>query len=170
MTEPLGQRSSTFREDTGRQWDIPVDAPLVARSAAAPVPTRRKRRRLFLAAAALVAGALSWAVWQVNGTLGTTEVGPWNMKMTSASKRPMLALVYGKEAGFHLVKVPGATTGSPTILPARLGQSLYVVSLGRSPLEVSAVAPANHQPMSWTARGRVIKAYRNEIGTGVRAW
>lgn len=165
------ERSSAFREKADDQWELPVDAPLVVQSEAGLSVPRRRRRKWVLAAAALIATGLAVVVGAAIGSLGTTDVGHWDMQMTSTSKRSMVALVYGKEAGLHLLRVPGTSGGAtPTRLPAKLGEAVYVVSLGRSPIEVSAVAPANHRPMSWSARGRVIKAFKDERGTGVRAW
>ena len=162
---------AAFREQAKHEWDIPVDAPLVVRPEAVPVVQRRRRRRLLVAAAALVASGFVWVAMAAIGSLGTTDVGHWDMQMTSTSKRSTVALVYGKEAGVHLLRVPGTSGGAtPTRLPAKLGQAVYVVSLGRSLIEVSAVAPANHRPISWSAHGRVIKAFKDERGTGVRAW
>lgn len=172
VIDPLSdERPTTFKERAGKGWHDPVEAPLVVRPGGAPQKAKRIRRKMLLAGVTIVAACLTWLAWPANDALGATEGGPWNVKMASASTRSMVVLVYGKEAGLHLLRVPGSSGGTaPAALSANMGQSLYVMSLGRSPLEVSADSPPDQQPVSWNARGRLIKAFRNEQGTGVRVW
>jgi hypothetical protein len=135
----------------------------------------QSRRRKVLGgglAVALVLGAVVKTLWPVAGTLGSTEVGPWDVRVSSGSAHSAVVLAYGKEAGLHVIRVPASSERTPTsaLLSARIGPSpLYLISLGRSPLEVNAIAPTSDH-LAWKARGRFIKAFRDHRGTGVRTW
>ena len=136
--------------------------------------TKRSRRRSVMrriAGAGLVLAVLAKVLWPAAGTLGTTEIGPWDVRINSGGTRSVLVLAYGREAGLHLMRVPATsqTSGVSALLSAKVGESpLYLIALGRTPLEVSAVAPKAEQ--SWKARGRVIQAFKDARGAGVRTW
>jgi hypothetical protein len=172
MKHQSGETPFAFEEYRERPWDIPGEAPVVVRSDASfPVRVVRRKARVLVAAGALAVSCLAWFLWPMAGTLGTTEVGPWDMKMTSGGSQSVVALVYGKEAGLHLLRVPSSKGTAPALLSSRVGNSpLYMISLGRAPLAVEAVAPPGLPIKKWSARGRVIQAFKDERGTGVRAW
>jgi hypothetical protein len=175
MTSDEQTRPIDYRESAESTWDIPSRAPLVTVSDhQAGLAKRSRRRRVLggLLVAALAIGALVKTVWPVTGALGSTEVGPWDVRINSGGARSVVVLAYGREAGLHLFRVPAASRQTPTsgLLSAKVGPSpLYLISLGRAPLEVSAVAPAPDH-VSWKARGRVIQAFKDNRGTGVRTW
>jgi hypothetical protein len=136
-----------------------------------PCGSFAEKRESSLRPVPLAVSCLAWFLWPMAGTLGTTEVGPWDMKMTSGGSQSVVALVYGKEAGLHLLRVPSSKGTAPALLSSRVGNSpLYMISLGRAPLAVEAVAPPGLPIKKWSARGRVIQAFKDERGTGVRAW
>lgn len=165
---------STDRDRSETFWEIPTGANVLAQTAstrAVPQRNLRRRRAAGIVVAALVLGLLVTALWPAADSLGTTEVGPWNVSVRSGGSRSVMVLAYGKEAGLHLIRVPASDGKSGSrVLTARLGEApLYLVSLGRAPLEVSAMAPPGKR-QSWNARGRVVQAFKDERGTGVRTW
>ena len=173
MTSGEQARPPGYREPVEDGWDIPSAAPLATVGDRQTSLVKRSRRRVVLTSVAVVGlllGALK-VLWPVAGTLGATEVGPWDVRINSGSTRSVVVVAYGREAGLHLMRVPASSgrVSSSAMLSARIGESpLYMISLGRAPLEVSSIAPNPVQ--SWKARGRVIKAFKDDRGTGVRAW
>jgi len=96
-------------------------------------------------------------------------VPAWDLKVSSGGARSVVAFVHGKEAGLQLVSIPPQE--SSRTIPARLGQApVLLVSLGWSGLVARGEAPPGERPMSWSASGRVVQAYSNSRGTGVRVW
>lgn len=175
MNPDAEDRPTAYRERPEDRWELPSRGPVATRAESTPVAAARLRRRRVLGGAAvtaLVVGMLAKILWPAEGALGSTEVGPWDVTMTSGGARSVVALVYGKDAGLHVIRVPASSKASGSaLLSAKLGEApLYVVSLGRAPLDVRAIAPAAAQSMSWTARGRFIQAFKDRRGTGVRAW
>ena len=173
MTSGEQARALGYHEPVEGAWDIPSAAPLATvGDRKASLAKRSSRRKVItrVAAVGLLLVALK-VLWPVAGTLGTTEVGPWDVRINSDGTRSVVVIAYGREAGLHLMRVPAASEGlsAAALLSARVGdRPLYMISLGRAPLEVSAVAPNARQ--SWKARGRVIQAFKDDRGTGVRAW
>jgi len=175
MNPDAEDRPTKYRERPEGRWEVPSSGPVVARADFTLGVAERSRRRRLLGSVAgmvLLLGLLAKIVWPVAGASGSPEFGPWDVRMTSGGARSVVALVYGKEAGLHLIRVPASANGSqPALLSAKLGEApLYVVSLGRAPLEVTAIAPAADQSISWAARGRFIQSFIDSRGTGVRTW
>ena len=172
MTSGEQARQVGYHERVEGTWDIPSRAPLATVNDQAGLARRSRRRRVFVGAviAALSIGALIKTVWPEREALGSTEVGPWDIRINSGGARSVVVLAYGREAGLHLVRVPSSQGSSPSgLLSAKVGPSaLYLISLGRAPLEVSASAPSGQT--RWKARGRVVKAFMDNRGTGVRTW
>ena len=164
------------RPQSERQWDMPVGGPVVPREPpphALSAAVRRRLRLSIMAAAVLFAGLVA----TFPPSRPTADTAPaaappaWNIELMAAGRRPVTALVYGAEAGLHLVRVPAAAAGGaePRVIPARLGESeLYMMSLGWAPLEVRASSPPGTTPMSWSAQARFVQAYQDERGTGVQ--
>jgi hypothetical protein len=174
MTSGEQARPIGYHERVESTWEIPSRAPLATVNDQQQSLATRSRRRKIVGAvlvAALCVGALAKTLWPVAGALGSTEVGPWDVRINSGGARSVVVLAYGREAGLHLIRVPAASQQTPAsgLLSAKIGPSpLYLISLGRAPLDVSAIAPGSSQ--SWTARGRVIQAFKDSRGTGVRTW
>jgi hypothetical protein len=104
---------------------------------------------------------------------GSSPAPTWSVEMTTTGDRAVTALVYGREAGIHLVRVPAATAASSVarVIPARLAKGeLHMVSLGLSTLRVRTASPAAVPRMSFMAESRVITAFQSRAGTGVRTW
>ena len=104
---------------------------------------------------------------------GSTPAPTWLVEMTTTGDRPVTALVYGREAGIHLVRVPAATAVSSVarIIPARLAKGeLHMFSLGLSTLRVRTSSPGRPPHSGFMAESRVITAFQSASGTGVRTW
>ena len=153
-------------------WHAPLWAPLIPRPSR-PEPLTKPGRRGWLAG--VVATALLLGVYLAPRPslpfAPLVGAAPsWNVELAAAGARPVTALVYGEEAGLHLVRIPAASAGRSArrVIPARLAQGeLYMVSLGWSPLVVRASSPPGTPRMSWSAQGRFVQAFQDERGTGV---
>jgi len=171
MTSGEQSRPIGYHEPVEGTWDLPSQAPLIRVADQRAGLTKVSRRRKVLtrvAIAGMMLGVLAKVLWPVVGRLGTTEVGPWDVRINSGGSRSAVVLAYGRDAGLHLMRVPASSQISSQ-LSAKIGhRPLYLISLSRAPLEVSAIAPTSDQ--SWTARGRVIQAFKDKRGTGVRTW
>jgi hypothetical protein len=171
MKESRDEFETTYRSRPDVHWDLPTEAALERVSAAPPPKASRKRRRLFVA---LTLGAtligLTGVVSLFTGPPNVMPIAPaWEIKVSSAGTRSVVAFVYGKEAGLQLVRIP--PKGSSRSIPARLGEApVFMVSLGWSGIVATGVAPPGQRPMSWSAEGRVVQAFSNKKGTGVRVW
>lgn len=140
------------------------------------VPVRLRRWRL--SAVGLVfagfAAAVSLIISSISSPLAVSASGAaaaWSVEITAAGAESITALVYGEEAGLHLVRVPGANAPSAEsrTISARLARGeLHMISLGRTSLRARATAPNNVAPMAWSAEGHIITAFKNAEGTGVR--
>lgn len=133
-------------------------------------PSRLLWRTVLLASATL---ALAVALWPRASTANRhSDVAPrWNVELSSTSRHPVTALVFGREAGLHFVSVPGtdASGEERRRIPARLGAGdVYMMSLGWSPLQVHTSSPRGTAPMSFSARARFVTLFVEPRGTGIR--
>lgn len=102
--------------------------------------------------------------------------GAWSVDLNSAGLSPVTALVFGKEAGVHLVTVPAADgSAEPRRLPTRLSAGdIYMVSLGWNDLSVTSASPKGSARMAFGAQGRFVKLFKDRratgIATGIRTW
>ena len=121
-----------------------------------------------------LAVAVSLMVWSISSPLAVSPAGAapaWSVEITAAGAEPITALVYGEEAGLHLVRVPAANApgADARTISARLAKGeLHMISLGRASLRARANAPSGAAPMAWSAEGHIITAFQNPQGTGVR--
>ena len=158
--------------DHRAKWDAP-GGPVVPASPASTPAVSSHRRGLWAPAAAVV---LLAALWLRGPALVPTGVAPanrWDLQLTSASAKPIPALVYGEHAGIHFVTLAPAPLleDRRTIVPVALKDGdVWMVSLGWSSIQVRSSAPSSHAPMSFGATGRIIQAYDRSSGTGVRVW
>jgi hypothetical protein len=171
MKESRDRFDTTYRSRPNEHWEPRSEAAL-ERVTDPQLPERsRKRRKRILA---LVLGASVLAFTALVGLATSTHdvmpvVPAWDLQVSSGGTRSVVAFVYGKEAGLQLVRIP--PKGSSRTIPARLGQApVFLVSLGWSGLVATGEAPSGERPMSWSASGRVVQAYSNSHGTGVRVW
>ena len=135
--------------------------------------TRLLYRARFIATACLA--LLVAALWSRNGARAPISPASarWNLQLASAGDKPIPALVYGRNTGFHLVTVEPRALGterSTSIAGALSEGDVWMVSLGWSALDVRSSAPVGQRPMSFTASGRIIKAHQHRSGTGVLVW
>ena len=144
--------------DHRAKWDAP-GGPVVPASPASTPAVSSHRRGLWAPAAAVV--------------LLAAPANRWDLQLTSASAKPIPALVYGEHAGIHFVTLAPAPLleDRRTIVPVALKDGdVWMVSLGWSSIQVRSSAPSSHAPMSFGATGRIIQAYDRTSGTGVRVW
>ena len=171
MNDSRDELETAYRSRPDAHWDLRSEAALERVSAAPPPKTARKRRRWFVAFAfgASFVG-LTGLVSLFTGPPNVMPTAPaWEIKVSSGSTRSVVALVYGKEAGLQLVRIP--PKGLSRSIPARLGEApVFMVSLGWSGIIATGKAPPGEAPMSWAAEGRVVQAFSNRQGTGVRVW
>ena len=170
MNESRRQFDTKYRSRPDAQWEPAAETALERVSTPPPPKASRKRRRRV---AALVLGASLLAITALVTLLSPPNMMPvapaWDIKVSSGGTRSVVAFVYGKEAGLQLVRIP--PKGSSRLIPARLGEApVYMVSLGLSGLVASGEAPPGERPVFWSAGGRVIQAFSNKQGTGVRVW
>ena len=171
MKESRDEFQTAYRSRPGAHWDPRTEAALERVSTAPPAaPSRKRRRRLVVLALGASLIGLAGVVSLFTGPPNVMPVAPaWEIKVSSGGTRSVVALVYGKEAGLQLVRIP--PKGSSRSIPARLGEApVFMVSLGWSEIVATAKAPPGAAPMSWSAEGRVVQAFSNEKGTGVRVW
>jgi hypothetical protein len=171
MNESRDEFETTYRSRPDSHWDPPTEAALERVSAAPPPKASRKRRRRFVvfAIGATLIG-LTGLVSLLTGPPNVMPIAPaWEIKVSAGGTRSVVAFVYGKEAGLQLVRIP--PKGSSRSIPARLGEApVFIVSLGWSEIVATGEAPLGQRPLSWSAEGRVVQAFSNKQGTGVRVW
>jgi hypothetical protein len=136
--------------------------------------TRLSRRARVIATAclALLVAAL-WSRKAAPVPIIRAAAARWDLQLASAGDKPIPALVYGRKTGFHLVTVEPRALGadrSTSIAGALNEGDVWMVSLGWSALDVRSSAPVGQRPMSFSASGRIIKAYQHPSGTGVLVW
>ena len=171
MNDRRDEFQTAYRSRPDAHWDVRTEAAM-ERVSAVPSPKAARKRRRWFVAFALGASLIGLAglVSLFTGPPNVMPVTPaWEIKVSSGSTRSVVALVYGKEAGLQLVRIP--PKGSSRSIPARLGEApVFMVSLGWSGIVATGKAPLGEPPMSWAAEGRVVQAFSNRQGTGVRVW
>lgn len=167
--EPLRARSVGWT-------DVPGPMPLVI------IPHRRDallRRHWRNGVTGLATVALVASIWWSRIApvpAFAPTVGPpptWNLQLSSGGATSTPVLVFGDGVGIHLMRAPSApaTGGKSVTLPTRVtANEVWMISLGRAPLQVAGDSRGSggFRPMS--ARGRVIKAYQLGSTTGVSSW
>ena len=170
MKESRDEFQTAYRSRPDADWDVSTGALERVSAAPPPVASRKRRRRLVALALGASLIGLAGLASLFTGPPNEMPVAPaWDIKVSSGGTRSVVALVYGKEAGLQLVRIP--PRGSSRSIPARLGEApVFMVSLGWSGIVATGKAPAGEGPMSWSAKGRVVQAFSNRQGTGVRVW
>ena len=171
MNENRDQFDTRYQSRPHEHWEPHSQAALEP-VAGPQLANRSIKRRKRIVASILGASVVACTVLArlASSTHDVMPVTPaWDLKVSSGGTRSVVAFVYGKEAGLQLVRIPAK--GSSRTIPARLGQApVFLVSLGWSGLVATGEAPPGEHPMSWSANGRVVQAYSNSRGTGVRVW
>jgi hypothetical protein len=157
-------------ESPSRDWVNGSALPSSRRQTA--TAARRPWRWLAIVCAG-TAACLAVAFWPRAVTDKTPPRGAaiWNVELSSSGTSPVTALVFGEEAGVHLVRIPGAdaTAEERRRIPARLGAgNVYMVSLGRSGLDVRTTSPPGDSPMSFSAQARFVTLFKSRTATGIR--
>ena len=171
MTDNPETFETTYGTRPEVHWEPPIGAALKqVTSIPRPKTYSRRRRRMIglaLGASVVALGALA-ALWPTPSD-AIPVARAWDIKVSSGGTHSVVAFVYGKEAGLQLVRIP--PKGASRLIPARLGEApVLMVSLGWSEIVATGDAPPGERPMSWSASGRVVQAYSNNRGTGVRVW
>ena len=101
------------------------------------------------------------------------SAAPWNLELASTGTTAVRALVYGPEAGFHVITVPSRTASGEERrgVLARIGRGdVYLMSLGWSNIQVTTSRPPgdNTPLLSLAATGRMLRIFTNARGMGVR--
>jgi hypothetical protein len=172
MLENDRDRKTTVRDDSASTFrDYWPGGALATQSRRAIARARRRRWTLVGSSVLLSVALIAGALWTRGSTAATSSAAQWDLQLASGGAQPVTALVFGQEAGIHLVQVP-ASGGSAELrrsIPVRLGQgNVYMVSLGRDRLEISAASPRGAVPMRFAAEGRFVKLVHTSGATGVR--
>jgi hypothetical protein len=172
MLENDRDRETTVRDDSASTFrDYWPGGALAPQSRQAIATARRRRWTLVSSSALLGVSLIAGALWTRGSTAATSSVAQWDLQLASGGAQPVTALVFGHEAGIHLVQLPAAGGAAELrrSIPVRLGQGdVYMVSLGRNRLEISAASPPGSVPMRFAAEGRFVKLVHTSEATGVR--
>jgi hypothetical protein len=128
-------------------------------------------RGVMLVTVATLIGVAVWPRSRPTSQHGAAAASYWNLELSSAGTKPVTALVFGDEAGVHLVQLPGsgASAEERQRVPVRLGSGdVYMMSMGWSGLDVRTSSPAGSAPMSFGAQARFVKLFKSANGTGIQ--
>ena len=172
MLENDRDRETTVRDDSASTFrDYWPGGALAPQSRQAIARARRTPWTLVGASVLLSVALFAGALWTRGSTAATTNAAQWDLQLASGGAQPVTALVFGQETGIHLVRLPAAGGAAELrrSIPVRLGQGdVYMVSLGRDRLEISAASPRGTVPMRFAADGRFVKLFHTSEATGVR--
>lgn len=149
----------------------PAEAARTAGGAHPPTRGRRVGRATSRAALTLflvlIAGLWTAMRPPASPAAPAPPVPEWRLDVRADRGATPWVLVFGREAGLHVVRAPEA--GRLAALPARVpGRAVRMVSLGRAPLDVRGDAAGAGGLLGFSARGRVVTVFRDRSGTGVR--
>lgn len=142
-------------------------------SASRRAPRSRAKRVLAYAAVTvgIVAVALSYITSRIATPLASTSGSPtWNVEVTTTGSRPVTVIAYGREAGFHVVRVPADGSGDPArVIPARIADAeLHLLSLGLSGLKVRTMSPEGTPRTVLDASSWTVTIFQTATHMGVR--
>jgi hypothetical protein len=167
----------SYRERPAESWESPGYGPLVPSAApglARPSRMSSLRRSVFISAVSVaLLVAMSWARSELFPGRAAAIAAPWDIDLTSAGAEPVTALVFGREAGVHLVRLPSGrdSRAVPRRVPASIGQGdVYMVSLGWSALDARSASPPGSPRMAFAAHGRFVKMFQRPSGTGISTY
>ena len=115
-----------------------------------------------------LAGSSLWR--HASRDVSAAKGGSWSVELSAAGLEPVTALAYGREAGLHLVTVPGrdAPLEERRRLPVRLAAgNVYFVSLGRTGLTVHSESPSDSPRISLSAQSRFVTLFQSARVTGI---
>jgi hypothetical protein len=153
----------------GDQW--PEAGPLAHVPQPEPAGAVRRRRRWLTGLAAILALGALWVRSTDVNARASGDNGLWNIELASNGARPVTALVFGQDAGVHLVRVPvaGSAPDERSRIPVRLARgNVYLMSLGRDGLDVSTASPPGAPPVAFTAHARFVKLVKSPRATGIQ--
>lgn len=142
-------------------------------AAVRPVPRSRVKRLLAytVATLAVAAAAFVYIAGRIASPLATTSGSPtWNVEVTTTGSRPVTVIAYGREAGFHVVRVPADGSGDPArVIPARIADAeLHLLSLGLSGLKVRTMSPEGTPRTVLDASSWTVTIFQTATHMGVR--
>lgn len=172
MLDDREPRDAVRDGQTSNNWDQwPPPGPLAPVPQPEPArPGHHRRWWLMAAATTLGLGAL-WVRWTDVNPRASANGALWNIELASNGARPVTALVFGQDAGVHLVRVPvvGSAPDERSRVPVRLARGdVYMVSLGRDGLDVSTTSPPDAPRMAFTAHARFVKLVNSPGATSIR--
>ncbi|MCC7000694.1 MAG: hypothetical protein IT357_00960 [Gemmatimonadaceae bacterium] len=118
-----------------------------------------------------MAAGFVYVAGRIATPLATTSGAPsWNVEVTTTGAEPITVIAYGREAGFHVVRVPADGSGDPArVIPARIADAeLHLISLGWSGLKVRTMSPEGAPRVVLDASSRSVTIYQTPTQTGVR--
>lgn len=147
-------------------------APLVRQMENTP---RRPKKNIFgwaLAAAMLTYVALYGFATMISTPLvaPSAATAEFPIELTSTGDRTVTVLAYGREVGWHVLRVPSATSAtSARVIPTHLAdKELSLISIGGATLSMRTIGP--YGPVeSMNAQARVLTIYQSPRSTGVRS-
>jgi hypothetical protein len=166
-------RQDSAEEVRTRSWFGGVfRAPLVRQATSSP---RRPKKQIF--GWALAAATLTYfALYAFATMIATPLVAPsaasakFPIELTSTGDRSVTVLAYGREVGWHVLRVPSAASaGNARVIPAELADAeLTLISIGGAGLNMRTIGP--YGPVeSMSAEARVLTIYQSPRSTGVRS-
>jgi hypothetical protein len=135
-------------------------------------PTKRQLAYGLLAASGLYVTLYAVATLFAAPLVAPSAASPeFPIEITSSGDGPVTVLAHGREVGWHLLRVPSASSGNAgAVIPANLADSeLRLISLGWSSLTLRSLGPFG-TTTALGAQGRSLTIYRTPERTGVRAW
>ena len=134
--------------------------------------SRTKRALAYVAVTlAIVAAGFLYVASRIATPLASTSGSPtWNVEVTTTGSRPVTVIAYGREAGFHVVRVPADGSGDPArVIPARIADAeLHLLSLGWSGLKVRTMSPEGTPRTVLDASSRSVTIFQTPSQMGVR--
>ena len=138
-----------------------------------PATTRRQKLRRWGIGILAVIALFAAAAWQTRATPGpfTNTALEWKIELSANADRSVRALVFGEEAGIHLVRIPGADASveERRTVAARLARGdVYLVSLGLPSLHVRTKGPPGSGVIEMSAKAPFVKLTQRPEATGIR--
>ena len=170
-----GPRPATQTREPSRDWMTHASGrALVPLGVSAEHPAPTRRWRVWALAAATIALMLGISIAPRLAPVPQADVGAvgaWDISVSSASDRPVTAIMYGETIGLHIVRLPSASSSPYTLIRANLGErGVTMISIGRSSLVLQGRANAADPPYASaaSATSRFITIDRKGVRTGIR--
>lgn len=104
-------------------------------------------------------------------TVGAGAAPAWQVEVTTNGDMPGVALAFGREVGFQLLRIPAGdgSTSEARVIPARLAQGeLHLITLSFNSLRMLSPGAPGSGVVQMSATSPVITAFQNSKEAGVR--